>query len=98
MDVHLLTKDRIDVTYRVYIGYGPELNLLRLYLRSTARQIKDKIEAGVHAKLEAEVAGQWSTELQNEEGTSRLEHLVNAYFAPHGGQYGAAMPQPLVLE
>ena len=95
MDVHILTKDRIDVIYRVYIGYGPELNLLPLYLRSTARQIKDKIEAGVHAKLEAEVAEQWSTELHNEEGTSRLEHLVNAYFAPESGQYGATITSVL---
>jgi regulator of protease activity HflC (stomatin/prohibitin superfamily) len=93
MDIHATTTDGMNLIYRVSVEYRPQLTLLPLYLRTTAREIKDKIETVVHKIIEAEVSARWSTELY--EGTSRLEQLLKACFASDNGQYGATIASGL---
>jgi regulator of protease activity HflC (stomatin/prohibitin superfamily) len=95
MDMHLLTRDSVEVIYRVNIGYMPQLSSLPLYLRTTAQEITDKIGASVHNILKTEVSERLSTELYDQEGASRLEHLLRGYFASGSGQHGARIASGL---
>jgi hypothetical protein len=88
IEVIFLTRDRVQVTYKVNIQYSPRLALLPLYLRIVEGQIENEVGVVVHRMLDTKISERGSAELNDQESIHQLEWLIRGQFAPGSGQEG----------